>query len=153
MISLTHLLVPQFVKNPKGKCIVFIGSGGGIAWMAGSLDYYAAKHFITAAAMIVRAELKPKGIQVNLVCPGPVDTEFDALAGIEKGMKGGPSQKTRISSEECANDIIKGIKQNKAAIFPGKKLNRLMKFYLLLPWNIRRIILENDGKKLYKNQF
>lgn len=151
VISLTHLIVPEFLKNPKGKGIVFIGSGGGIAWMAGSLVYSASKHFITATAMILRAELKPKGIQVNLACPGPVDTEFDKVAGVDKGMSGGPSQKTRISAEECAKDIIKGISKDKAVIFPGAKINRLMKFYLLLPWPLRRKVLENDARKLYKN--
>ena len=152
VISLTHLVVPDFLKNPKGKGIVFIGSGGGIAWMAGSLVYSASKHFITATAMILRAELKPKGIQVNLVCPGPVDTEFDKVAGVDKEMSGGPSQKTRISAKECATDIVKGIKKDSAVIFPGKKLNRLMKLYLMLPWNIRRKMVESEGKKLYKHK-
>ncbi len=152
VISLTHLIVPDFLKNPKGKGIVFIGSGGGIAWMAGSLVYSASKHFITATAMILRAELKPKGVQVNLVCPGPVDTEFDMVAGVDKGMKGGPSQNTRISADECAKEIIKGIAKDKATIFPGAKINRLMKFYLLLPWSLRRKILEKDARKIYKNQ-
>lgn len=151
VLSLTHLTVPDFLKNPKGKGIVFVGSGGGIAWMAGSLVYSASKHFITATAMILRAELKPKGIQVNLVCPGPVDTEFDKVAGVDKGMSGGPSQNTRISADECANDIVKGILKDKAIIFPGAKIKRLMKFYLLLHWWLRRRVLESDAKKIYKN--
>lgn len=146
VISLTHLIVPDFLKSPKGKGIVFIGSGAGIAWMAGSLVYSASKHFITATTMILRAELKPKGIKVNLACPGPVDTEFDEVAGVEKGMSGGPSQNTRISAAKCAEDIIKGISKNKAVIFPGAKINRLMKFNLLLPWHLRRKVLENDVK-------
>ena len=150
VISLTHLLVPRFVKHSQGKCIVFIGSGAGIAWMPGNLVYSATKHFITAAAMILRAELKPKGVQVNLVCPGPVDTEFDTVAGIDQGMKGGPSQSTRISAEQCADDIIKGIKKNKAVTFPGKKLNRLMKLYLLLPWFVRRNFLDKEAEKLHQ---
>ena len=150
VLSLTHLLVPRFVKHPQGKCIVFIGSGAGIAWMPGSLVYSATKHFITAAAMILRAELKPKGVQVNLVCPGPVDTEFDTVAGIDQGMKGGPAQSMRISAEQCADDIIRGIKKNRAVIFPGKKLNRLMKFYLMLPWFVRKKLLDKEAGKLYQ---
>ena len=50
VISFTHLIVPQFLKQPQSKCIVFIGSGGGIAWMPGSIVYSATKHFITALA-------------------------------------------------------------------------------------------------------
>jgi short-subunit dehydrogenase len=149
VISFTHLIVPQFLKQPQSKCIVFIGSGGGIAWMPGSLVYSATKHFITAAAIILKAELKSKGVQVNLVCPGPVDTGFDTASDTIGGMKGGPAQGTRISAGQCADDIIKGVKKNQAVIFPGKKFNLLMQFYLLLPWVIRRKMLEKDAKKFY----
>lgn len=81
----------------------------------------------------------PYGIYVSLVAPGPVDTEFDKIAGIKGGMKGGPSQNTRISAEECAADIIRQLQKNKTLILPGKKLRRLMNFYLMLPWFIRVI--------------
>ncbi len=148
VLSLTHLLVPVMVEQPQGKCIIFIGSGAGIAWMPGTLVYSATKHFITTTAMILRAELKPKGVQVNLVCPGPVDTGFDKASGIEGGMKGGPAQSTRISAEQCAADIIKGVRKNKAVIFPGKKFNLLMKFYLALPFSVRRWMLDKEAKKL-----
>ncbi len=127
-ISLTHLVVPQYIKQCQGKCIVFIGSGGGIAWMSGSLVYSATKHFITADAVILKAELKPRSVQVNLVCPGPVDTEFDTTSGTIGGMKGGPTQGAQISAGQCADDIIKGVKKNTAVIFPGKKFNLLMQF-------------------------
>jgi short-subunit dehydrogenase len=152
VVSLTHLFVQQFMEQPHGKGIVFIGSGGGIAWMAGSAVYSASKHFITAFAISLRAELKPYEIDVALICPGPVNTEFDINAGINNGMKGGPSQSTRISAEECATDTILGLQRGKHLIFPGKKFNRLMKLYLVLPWFVRERLLGKDAKKLYKNQ-
>lgn len=152
VVSFTHLFVQQIMRQPQSKGIVFIGSGGGIAWMAGSAVYSASKHFITALAITIRAELKPHGVEVALVCPGPVDTEFDIRAGIKGGMKGGPSQGTRISADQCAAEIIAALKKEKYLIFPGKKIRWLMKFYLLLPWFLRVRLLEKDGKKLFKNQ-
>jgi uncharacterized protein len=152
VVSFTHLFVQQIMPQPQSKGIVFIGSGGGIAWMAGSAVYSASKHFITALAMTIRAELKPHGVEVALVCPGPVDTEFDIRAGIKGGMKGGPSQGTPISGDQCAAEIIASLKKDKYLIFLGKKIRWLMKFYLLLPWFLRVKLLEKDGKKLFKNK-
>src|SRR5699024_5753189 len=149
VVSFTRLVLNQMMKSPKGKGLIFIGSGAGIAWMPGSAVYSASKHFTTAFAMIVKSELKPYGIETVLVAPGPVDSEFDKNAGIEGGMKGGPSQNTRISSEECAADIVKQLEKNKTVVFPGKKLRRLMNLYINLPWFIRERLLLSDGKKLY----
>lgn len=145
----THLVLPQLVESPTGKAILFVSAGAGIAWMPNSLIYSATKHFISATAMILMAELKPIGIKVFLVAPGPVDTEFDKVAGVKGGMKGGPNQSMRIRADECAADIVKGMKNNRYLIFPGKKYNRLMKLYLLMPWNIRRWMLDKEAKKLY----
>src|SRR5699024_7971580 len=87
VVSFTHLVLNQMMKSPKGKGLIFIGSGAGIAWMPGSAVYSASKHFITAFAMNLKSELKPYGIETVLVTPGPVDSEFDKNAGIEGGMK------------------------------------------------------------------
>jgi short-subunit dehydrogenase len=138
------------VKAPQRKAIVFIGSGAGIPWMPNSLVYSASKHFISASAMVLRAELKPIGIKVFLAAPGPVDTEFDHVAGVKGGMKGGPSQSMRISAIECATDIIQGVKRNRYLIFPGKKYNRLMNLLLYFPWKLRRWALDKEALKLHK---
>ena len=152
VVSLTHLVLQQMMGAPKGKGLVFIGSGAGIAWMPGSAVYSASKHFISAFAMNVQSELKPYGVETVLVTPGPVDSEFDKNAGIEGGMKGGPSQNTRISSEQCAADIIRQLDKGKTVIFPGRKLRRLMKLYINLPWAMRKRLLLSDGKKLYRQK-
>lgn len=152
VLNLTHLFMEDFVAEPKGKSIVFIGSGAGIAWMPGSAVYSASKHFITALAMNLRSELKPLGIEVALVTPGPVDSEFDTHAGIDKGMKGGPSQDTRITAATCAADTIRLLEKDKALVIPGKKIRRLLNLYLWFPWWLRKKLVEKDGKELITNQ-
>lgn len=149
VVTFTHLIIQEMLKKPKGRGILFIGSGAGIAWMPGSAVYSASKHFITGFAMNLYAELKPYGIAIALATPGPVDSEFDKIAGIDGGMKGGPSQNTRISSADCAKDIIRQLEKNKMLILPGKKLRRLMHLYINLPWILRKGLLLNDGKKMF----
>ncbi|WP_257668777.1 SDR family NAD(P)-dependent oxidoreductase [Parapedobacter tibetensis] len=152
VVSFTHLVLREMMQSPKGKGIVFMGSGAGIAWMPGSAVYSASKHFITGFTMNLKAELKPYGIDIVLVTPGPVDSEFDKNAGIDGGMKGGPSQNTRISSEECAADIVTQLEKNKSLILPGRKLRRLMNLYINFPWFLREKLLLSDGKKMFNQK-
>lgn len=151
-VSFTQLILKEMMLRPKGKIIVFVGSGAGIAWMPGSAVYSASKHFITGFAMNLKSELLPYGINVSLAAPGPVDSEFDKIAGIENGMQGGPSQKTRISSELCAKEIVAQMEKDKTLILPGKSIRQLMKLYINLPWFIRQRLLLKDGKKLYNQK-
>lgn len=145
--SLVQLFVKRAVAAPTGKGIVVVGSGAGIAWMPGSAVYSATKHYLTALVMNVRSELRPLGIEVALVCPGPVDSEFDKVAGIDGGLRGGPSQSTRISAAECAADTISLLKQSRALVVPGAKIRRLMTLYNLFPWRVRQWLVERDGRR------
>ena len=151
--SFTYKIVKSMMKNPTGKDILLVGSGTGIAWLPGSAVYSASKHFITSFAMNLKSELLPFGIDISIAAPGPVDSEFDMNAGIKGGMKGGPSQKSRISSEECAKDIVKQLESGRMLILPGKKMRRLMKMYINFPWFLRAKLLFNDGKKLYNQKY
>lgn len=153
VVSSTYKIVQSMMENPQGKGILFVGSGAGIAWMPGSAVYSASKHFITSFAMNLKSELQPFGIEVSMAAPGPVDSEFDKNAGIKGGMKGGPSQKSRISSEECAKDIIKQLEIGNTLILPGKKIRQLMKMYINFPWFLRAKLLLNEGKKLYNQKY
>lgn len=47
--------------------------------------YSSTKAYVLSFSKALRAELKPRGINVLAVCPGPMDTEFLPIAGIEPG--------------------------------------------------------------------
>src|SRR5262249_46213057 len=47
--------------------------------------YYAGKAFVLSFSEALHWELKPRGIRVTVVCPGPVPTEFQARAGFGDG--------------------------------------------------------------------
>jgi NAD(P)-dependent dehydrogenase (short-subunit alcohol dehydrogenase family) len=59
-----------------GGSIVITGSVGSIAAVPGNVVYAAAKAGLRAMARILAKELLPRGIRVNVVSPGPTDTEI-----------------------------------------------------------------------------
>ncbi len=60
----------------EGGSIVVTGSIGSVAAVPGNVAYAAAKAGLRAVARIVGKELLPRGIRVNMVSPGPTDTEI-----------------------------------------------------------------------------
>lgn len=59
-----------------GGTIVITGSVGSIAAVPGNVVYAAAKAGLRAMARILAKELLPRRIRVNVVSPGPTDTEI-----------------------------------------------------------------------------
>ncbi|MGN6168819.1 MAG: SDR family NAD(P)-dependent oxidoreductase, partial [Solirubrobacteraceae bacterium] len=78
------------------------------------------------------------GVVVTQVCPGPVDSEFDQLAGTVGGMAGGPPQFLRISAARCAKDAIAGFERGAALVFPGRAYRIAMMMAPLLPRGLQR---------------
>jgi NAD(P)-dependent dehydrogenase (short-subunit alcohol dehydrogenase family) len=59
-----------------GGAIVITGSIGSVAAVSGNVAYAAAKAGLRAVARILAKELLPRRIRVNMVSPGPTDTEI-----------------------------------------------------------------------------
>ncbi len=59
----------------------------GVVGFAGSPAYTAAKHGVIGLTKVAALELAPKGIRVNAVCPGFIETPMLARAGITSDEK------------------------------------------------------------------
>lgn len=96
-----------------GGSIVITGSIGSIAAVPGNVAYAAAKAGLRAMARIVGKELLPRRIRVNMVSPGPTDTEIfkrDASAQEIEGIRDMLSSVVPIgrmgTSEEVARAVL-----------------------------------------------
>src|ERR1041384_3456736 len=63
--------------------ILNVASISGFIPGPGMSVYNASKAYVISFSVGLRRELKPKGIRVTALCPGPVPTEFQARAGIQ----------------------------------------------------------------------
>jgi NAD(P)-dependent dehydrogenase (short-subunit alcohol dehydrogenase family) len=67
----------------KGGSIVFTGSIGAVLAMPGNVIYAAAKAGLIAVMKTFARELVDKGIRVNMVSPGPIETPIITRSGLD----------------------------------------------------------------------
>ena len=66
----------------SGASIVFNTSVANELGMAGASVYASTKAALRSVTRVLAAELAPRGIRVNAVSPGPIETDFLARAGV-----------------------------------------------------------------------
>ena len=113
---LTKLFLRDFTARDSGVILNVASSAG---FMAGPLlsTYYATKNYVVRLTEAIYEELRRKGshVSVSVLCPGPVNTEFNSVAKVKFAING-------ISSEYCARTAIDGALRGKLIIIPGSAL-------------------------------
>jgi hypothetical protein len=134
LTELSLAFVDNLARNGGG--LLNVGSMAGFLPGPGMAVYYATKAYVLSLSEALHSELKPRGIMVAVLCPGPVPTEFAARAGV-KGPTLAPSRLTQ-SAEDVAEAGYRGLMGGHRTIVPGA-LNKLITVLIrLIP---RRIVL------------
>jgi uncharacterized protein len=81
----------------------------------GRAVYYASKAFVLSFSEALHRELKPHGVRVTVLCPGPVPTALQARAG----MTGFLPRLFMRSAEEVAREAYRGLSQGRRMVVPG----------------------------------
>jgi short-subunit dehydrogenase len=108
-ILLARALLPPMIERRAG-CIINIGSTSGLMALPTSSIYCAAKFGLRGFNDALRREVRGTGIQVCLVCPGPVHTEFGLHSGRVAGAVEPSSMRLALPAEdlgECIADIVR----------------------------------------------
>ena len=110
---LTKLYLIDMKKKNSGKILNVASIAG---FMPGPLmaTYYATKAYVVRLSEAIREELKKEKskVQISILCPGPVDTNFNKVANVKFNLK-------EASSQDIANYAIKKLEQGKFYIIPG----------------------------------
>ncbi len=110
---LTKLFLQDFCKRNSGY---LLNVASAAAFLPGPLlaGYYASKSYVLRLSEAIYEELRRSGsrVSVSVLCPGPVRTEFDSVAGVRFSVKG-------LSSARVARCAIDGMFAHKLVITPG----------------------------------
>lgn len=82
LTAVTRLCLPYM---PSGSLIVNVSSIASFAPTPRMAVYCSTKAYVQSFSRALRAELRPRKINVLAVCPGPMDTEFLPVAGCDAG--------------------------------------------------------------------
>ncbi len=141
---LTKLFLVDFKKRDKGYILNVASSA---AFQPGPLmaTYYASKSYVYNLTCALYEELRraDSDVKISVLCPGPVNTEFNSVAGVEFGMRS-------LESYDVANYALKSMFKNKLVIVPGIQIKAAKFLGRFLPTKLLMKITYNIQKKKVK---
>jgi len=125
---LTKLFLQEFNKKNRGKILNVASAAGFMSEGPMLSTYYATKAYVLSLSRSIAKELKKSGseVSVSALCPGPVKTEFDAVAGVD-------FQGVGMDAKKCAQIGISGMMKGKKVIIPGVVMKAGKFFTKILP--------------------
>lgn len=110
---LTKLFLQDMMKRDKGR-ILNIASSAGFLAGPGLNTYYATKNYVVKWTLAIAEELRSvkSNVKVSCLCPGPVATNFNKVAGGSFTVK-------PMSSEVVAKMGVDACLKNKLVCIPG----------------------------------
>ena len=83
VVDLTKRFLPSMIERRSGRILNVASIAAFLPgpWMS---VYYATKAFLLSFSQAIDYELKPSGISVTTLCPGPTESEFKVRAGSQR---------------------------------------------------------------------
>ncbi len=81
LMRLTHAALSSMLPRKRGS-IINVASTAAFQAIPHNATYAATKAFVLHFSEAIHEEAKPHGVTVTCVCPGPVKTEFQEVAGM-----------------------------------------------------------------------
>lgn len=127
---LTKLFLTDFIKRDSGH-ILNVGSSAGFLAGPKLNTYYATKNYVVKFTMAIYEELRHQNsnVHVSVLCPGPVNTEFNKVAG-------GHFNVEAEHAKRVAKLAIDKTLKNKLIIVPGISIKLAIFFNRFLPYKL-----------------
>ncbi len=123
-LDIAHHFGRKLAARGRGG-LIFVGAMGaekGIPYMANDSG---AKAYLQCLAQALHVELRPVGVHVTVVSPGPTETPALAILGLAPETM--PMNPMKV--EQCVSEAIRGLAANRSLVIPGrKKLNESRSF-------------------------
>src|SRR6478752_4929934 len=136
LTDLCRAVAPGMIERKSGG-IINVASTAAFQPGPKMAVYFATKAFVLSLSEALHEELKPHGVKVTCLCPGPTRTEFGDVAGFGGN---GLFDKVAMESPDVVKAGVEGLDKNKAIVVPGV-VNKLVTFSgRLVPRSITRKI-------------
>ena len=115
LTDLCRAVAPAMIERRKGG-ILNVASTAAFQPGPNMAVYFATKAYVLSFSEALHEELKPHGVKVSCLCPGPTRTEFGEVAGF-----GEDSTFDRFSmdSARVVRAGLDGLERNRAIVIPG----------------------------------
>lgn len=128
LTTLCAAFIPKMKEQGEGE-ILNVASMAAFTPGPYMAQYYATKAYVLSLSVALHEELKPYGIKVSALCPGPTHTEFGKVAQYKNDS--GIQRRFSMESLPVVKMSMKALEKNRAVAVPGssnKILRVLMKF-------------------------
>ena len=110
VIQTTRQVLPTMIQQRSGSIINMCSMAGLVATPTYSI-YAATKHAVHGFSEALRREVKPWGIDVSLIYPGGVVTEFASHAGIKRKTKATTPRFMLLTAEQVGQAVVKLVRR------------------------------------------
>ena len=128
-VKCQHILTKLFVNDKNTLYIMNVASSAGLI-IGGPLmsTYYATKSYLRSYTLAIYEELRreKKNIGISVLCPGPVNTNFNKRANVKFNLKS-------LEARDVARYAIHKMFKKKLVIIPGIKVKMGIFFCRFLP--------------------
>ena len=138
---LMKLYLKDMIKKDRGQILNVASIAGFIPGPLMS-TYYATKNYVVCLSEGVREELRKmnSNVKLSILCPGPVKTNFDNVAGVQFSLKG-------KSSDEVAKYTVYKLEKGKFYIIPGLQIKIIRILKRIIPDSLVAKIVYYQQKK------
>ncbi len=142
---LTKLYLKDMIKRDSGHILNVCSIAG---FMPGPLmsTYYASKNYVLRLSQGIKEELRRKKskVGIHVLCPGPVKTNFDNVAGVSFSLKG-------MNSDYVSKYAIDNMLRGKFVIIPGFSIKMLRFISKVIPDKYLVRMVYNSQKRKGNN--
>ena len=115
LTDLCRAVAPGMIERKSGA-ILNVASTAAFQPGPKMAVYFATKAFVLSLSEALHEELKPHGIKVSCLCPGPTRTEFGDVAGFGGN---GMFDRVAMNAREVVEKGLRGLDKNRAVVVPG----------------------------------
>jgi hypothetical protein len=138
-LDIAHHFGQKLASRGRGGLLLVgaMGASNGLPYMAND---GAAKAYVHSFGEALHVELKPLGVHVTVLPPGPTETPVIAKLGLSPDTM--PMKPMKV--EQCVFEGLKALEENRSMIIPGR-LNRIMN--AVVPGSVARGMMASMLKK------